>query len=103
MDKVAVKPAVSVLERMDINKAEGKDRRRNHRIDMLSCGAVEGDQAINERCKVFVPRTDMVWQRHAAIPVVLANKAAFNAQSQAYEAGVANHDPLQAQEFVKIE
>jgi len=102
MDKIAVKPAVSILEWVYVDKAESENRRCDDRIDILGRTVVEGDQAINERGKVFVPSAEMVRQRHAAAPVVLSDKAAVRSQAQAHETGVADQDPLQAQEFGKI-
>ena len=45
----------------------------------------------------------MVGQRHARVAIVLTDKAAFVAQSQPHEAGVADDDALQPQQFVEID
>ena len=95
VDQVAVQAAVSVRERVDIDEAKGERRGCQDRIEMRRSRAVECHQTVDQGLQILRAGADMVGQRHARVAIVLADKAAFVAQSQPHEAGVADDDALQ--------
>src|SRR5262249_55875540 len=48
VDQVAVNAAVPVLEGMGINETESEDGSGDHRVQVLSGAAVEGDHALDQ-------------------------------------------------------
>ena len=61
--QVTVEPAVAVLERVDIQKAEGKSRRCHHGIELMGSLPIEHDHAFDESGQVLRPRASMVGHR----------------------------------------
>ena len=103
VDQVAVQPTAAALERMDIDEAEGEDRGGNNRVELLRGLFVEGDHAVYELGQIIRPRAEMVRDRHSCLTVAFPDKTAFRPQTEIDEAGIADHDALQAQQFVKID
>ena len=102
MNEIAMDAPVAVIERMDVHKAESQRSSCNDRIEGGRRPPVEGDHAINQRREVFVPRTDVVGERCARVPVVLADKSAFGAQAQTHEPVVADHNVLEPKQFIEV-
>ena len=102
MDQIAVNAAVSIFEGVDVDEAEGEDRRGDNRIEALRGAAVERDHAVDQRFQVLGPGADVIGQRHAVVAVMLADEAALLPEAELHEAGVAEHDPLQAQQLIAI-
>ncbi|MNU02966.1 hypothetical protein D3C72_2468330 [compost metagenome] len=65
MDQIAVQSAVSVLERMDVDEAEGEGCCGENRIEVLCRAAVERGQAVDQRGQVFMSGADMIGDRCA--------------------------------------
>ena len=98
-----MQPAVSVLERVDIDKAECENRRRHDRIELLRGLPVESDHALYESGQMFRSGADMAWYGHARFAVPFADETALVPQTETDEPGIADHDALQAQQFVEID
>ena len=103
VDQVAVQPAVAVLEGMNIDKAEGENRRGHHGIELRRSLSVECDHAFDEPGQVLWASADVVGDRHARLAIPFADETALAAQSETDETGIADHDALQAQQFVEID
>ena len=59
MNQAAMQPAVAILKRMDIDKAEGGRRGLQHRIDAVVAHAVVClQQAVHEVLQIIRPRAD---------------------------------------------
>ena len=68
MDQAAVHAAVAVLERMDIDKAEGGGRRLQHRVNAVVAHAVVRlQQAAHEIVQIIRPRADEFRERVAVV------------------------------------
>ena len=96
MYQISVHSAVAVLEGVDVDEAERQDRGGQHRVDLPRCATVEGCESIYQRGQILRFRTDVIGQRLLCLPVVHADKPALQAQAEMHEAGVADHDALQA-------
>ncbi len=103
MDQVAVDAAIAVLKWMNVHKTEGQNRRCNYRIEILTRPVLEGDHALDQRSKVARPGSDMIGQRHARIPIMLADKAALGSEAEPHEPGIADHDALEPKQLFQIE
>ena len=103
VDEVAVQAAVAVLERMNIDKAEGQRGGRHNRVDFERRATVERRHAGDQRRQIFRPGADMVRQRHAGVAIMLADKPALLPQTQFDEARIADDDALQTQKLVQID
>lgn len=103
VDQVAVQPTVAVFEGMHVDEAEGKDRSRDNRIELRLRLLIEGDQALDEIGQVFGASADMGRDRHACLPVVLANETALDPQAEPHEPGVPDNDALETQQLVGID
>ena len=103
MDEIAVDAAVAVLERVNEDEAEGQDRGGNDRIELR--GLVRSKAIIPSIRDGRSSARALIWSGIGvrAVPVMLADKAAFRAQAQIDKAVVADDDLLQAQELVEID
>ncbi|MCY1547857.1 hypothetical protein D9M68_839370 [compost metagenome] len=99
MDQIAVQSAVSVLERVDVDEAEVEGCGGENRIEVLCRAAVEGSQAVDQRRQIFVSGADMIGDRCARQPIMLADEATLGAQAEMDEARVADDDALQPLQF----
>ena len=67
--------------RMDIDEAEGEDRRGNDRVELPRGLPAEGDHAVHDPGQIIRPRTDVVRDRHACFTVAFPDKTAFRSAS----------------------
>ena len=68
MDQAAVHAAVAVLERMDIDKAEGGGRCFQHRVNaVLAHAVVRLQQAVHQIVQIARPRPDEFRERVAVV------------------------------------
>ena len=68
MNQAAVHAAVAILERMDIDKAEGGRRRRQHRVNAIVPHAVVRlQQAAHEVAQIIGPCADELRERIAVM------------------------------------
>ena len=95
MNQVAVQPAVPVLERMDIGKAEGQHRCGYNRIELLGGFPVESNHALHQPHQIIRPRADVVGDWHTRVAVMFTDKASLCPHTQMDEAGITDHDALQ--------
>ena len=103
MDQVAVNTAVAILEWVDVDETECEDCGGNHGIERLRGTPVEGDHTAYQRRQILRTGADVIGQRHAGFSVMRSDETALPAKSRFYEAGIAEHDMLQAQQFFGIE
>ena len=103
MYQISVHSAIAVLEGVDVDEAERQHRGGQHRVELARCPAVEGDQAVDELLQIFRPGTHVAGDRLLSLAVPFADKAALGAQTERYEAIVADHDALQAAQFFDIQ
>ena len=103
MDQVTVYPAVAVLEWMDVDETERQDRGTQYRIELLRNLPVEGDQAADEAGQVFRFRAHVVRDRLLGVSIPLSDKSSLGPQTEVHEARIADHDALQALQFVDVE
>lgn len=99
VDQIAVEAAIPILERMDVDEAEGEDRCGEHRIEGKRRAAVECCQAADQRGEVLGPCTDVVGDGRSAHAIMRADEATFRAKAETHEAGIADDDTLQALQF----
>lgn len=99
MDQIAVQSTVSVLERVDVDEAEGESRGGEDRIEALCRAAVARGQAVDQRGQIFMSGADMIGDRCAGHAIMLADEAALDAQAEMNEARVADDNALQPLQF----
>ena len=103
VSQITVQPAVPVVKRMDIDKAEGENRCGDYRIELPSGYSVESGQSLYKLHQIIRSSADMVGDWCARLAVVLTDKAAFGPQTQTNKSVVSDHDALQMKEFVAID
>ena len=103
VDQVAVDAAVAILEGVDVDEPERQDGGGQHGIELPRRGPLEGDQAGGERWQIFRLGADVGRDRLLRLTIPVADEAAGAAQAELYEAGIADHDALQAAQFVEVE
>src|SRR5262245_35436297 len=101
--EVAVNTAVAILERMDEDEAECETGGGDDGIEMPPRRPIESNHPVYKCAKILRAGADVVRQRHSALAVVLADKAALSAKPEAHEPHIADDDPLQPQQFVQVE
>src|SRR5579859_1357883 len=101
--EIAVNASIPVLERVDIDESKREHRCSYHRVEIVLCAMVEGDQPGHKGRNIFMPRADMVWNRPLRIAVMLADEATLLAKAELHEALVADHDALQAKKLLLVE
>ena len=94
---------VAVLERVDIDEAEGEAGGGQNRVEPRGDVAVERFEPGDQRRQVFMPSADVIGQGGAGRAVMLANEATVLPQAQMDEAGIADDDALQAFEFCPVD
>ncbi len=96
VNQPAVQPAVAILERMHVHEAERHRRGRDDRVHPAGNRqrSIVGHSR-EERRQVLGTGADVIRERLARVPVVLADKASLHSQSQLHEPVVPDHDPLQ--------
>ena len=95
--------AVAILERMDVDESECQNRSRQHRIEFPCRRPVEGDQAIDEIRQILRPRAYVVRDWLLGVPIPAADKSSFVPETEMHEARIADHDLLQAEQFVEVQ
>lgn len=100
VNEIAVNPAVAVLKGMHVDEPKGQHRRGDHRIEPSCRAAVESGHAVDQRTQVLRPGAEVIGNRHARLPVVLADEAPVFPQSELHEAGIANDYCLQPQQLL---
>ncbi len=103
VDEIAVNPPVTVLKRMDIDKAKRQNGRSNNRVNFSSIVAIKFNYPVNQLWQSFMARTDMIRKRDARVLLMLADKATFIAKTKTDEPLFTDHDALQTQEFILVE
>ena len=98
-----MKAPVAVLERVDVDEAEGEAGSRQNRVEPRGDIAVECFEPGDQRGQVFMPGADVIGQGGAGRAVVLSNEATLLPQAQMHEAGIADDDTLQAFQLCLID
>lgn len=95
MGKVATEPPFPVLERADIDEAEGRACRRQNRMETWRNVPVEAFEPRDQSREIFVQGAYVVRKRSDAIALAISDEAVLIAQPRINKARVANRDALQ--------
>lgn len=71
--------AISILERVDVDEAEGESRGGENRIELLCRASVERSQAVDQRGQIFMSGADMIGDWRARQAIMLADESTLNA------------------------
>ena len=88
---------------MDIDETECQDSGGENRIEVARRLPVECGQAIDQIGQVFRLRAYVVRERLLGVPSTFADESAFGPETELHEARIADHDALQALQFVDVE
>ena len=64
---------------------------------------VEGNHTVDQGRQVLGPSADVVGERRARVPLVLADKSALGACAQSHKSLVADHNLLQPEQFIEVD
>ena len=103
VDEIPVDPAITVFERMNIDKAERDHRRSDDRVQFLGPRVCKVDQAFHQGRQVIRPGAYVLGEGRSGVTVVRTHEAAFIAVAHVHETGIRNHEPLKAVQFIPAE
>src|ERR1700722_8992690 len=103
VDEVTMDAAVAIDKGMDVDKPKSQGGGGDHGIESLRRSLIKGNHAVDQRRQIVRLGADMGGDGHARVPIMLADKATFFPESKLDEAGVADDDGLQPQEFFHID